>query len=161
MRDLETVKPPKSVAVLLMFLVAFALVPDLFRPPDHPLRGSRAPDIEALRALRGRTVVLGFWTSWSDLGEKQVAVLDDLAKRNSDVAFLALDTVDDPAALERWRASHPTSIPIEFDDDRAARAFQVNNVPMTFVIAPDGKISEVAMGMTESADLARMIRRAH
>lgn len=101
-------------------------------------------------------MVVTFFATWTDLGEKELRVLDALAARHPDVAFMAVDAVDAPDAPV---SAHPFPL-IRDTDDRLARAYQVNNVPMTFVIAKNGTIVDVAMGMTEAADIESMIRRA-
>jgi len=149
-----SIRPPRIVALLVVAIVAWTFLPGLFRPPPHPLRGRAAPALDG--TSRGRPMVVTFFATWTDLGEKELHVLDALAARHPDVGFLAIDAVD---AADAAVPAHPFPT-IHDADDRLARAYQVNNVPMTFVIAANGTIVDVAMGMTEASDLESMIRRA-
>lgn len=160
MSDWEAVRPPKFVAVLVIFVVAVAFLPGLFRPPPHDLVGKRAPEFPALAAMRGKTAVLGFCASWVDPCTTQFEILEEVAKRNPDVAVIGISTADDPKLLEAWLAKHPVHFPVVSDDDTMARAFEVDVLPTVMVVDRASVVRDVRLLGIVQDDLERNIGRA-
>jgi cytochrome c biogenesis protein CcmG, thiol:disulfide interchange protein DsbE len=119
--------------------LAREIAPELEVSTGH---GSRVP----LSSLKGRVVVLLFWSSWCGAVERQFPALNMACERYRDdprVAFFAINTLseEEGPALDsllldaRSRLTCP--IPC-YRDSAAGKAFTLNSLPHVFILAPDG-----------------------
>ncbi len=110
-----------------------------------------------LASKRGSWVVVNFWATWCAPCIKEMPELDafDAARDNVEVLGLAYEetTVDEMRAFLKKR---PVAYPIALVDtyDPPADFPTPRGLPMTYVIAPDGKIAKEFMGPVTQADLA-------
>lgn len=97
----------------------------------------------SLAAQRGTPVVVNFWASWCTACIDEKPYLDVLwgDRDKLSITVVGIATSDDLTALHRTGRAKDGSFPVLFDADGAvAKAFQVDQLPQTFVIAPDGRI---------------------
>ena len=116
-----------------------------------------------IAAQRGRWVVVNFWATWCKPCLKEIPDLSALhdAREDVEVIGLAYEEIavqDMQAFLQKHPASYPIAIvdvyapPADFDTPRG--------LPMTWLIAPDGRVAEKFLGPVTSADLTRAIEAA-
>jgi cytochrome oxidase Cu insertion factor (SCO1/SenC/PrrC family)/thiol-disulfide isomerase/thioredoxin len=118
----------------------------------------------ALRALRGRPVVVNAWASWCNPCREEFPILAAVAAEyRGRVAFRGLDVSDPAGPARRFLASHPLGYPSYADSSgalaRALAPFQ--GLPTTYFLDARGRVTYVHTGpYTSAADLRRDVDRA-
>jgi thiol-disulfide isomerase/thioredoxin len=112
---------------------------------------------------RGKWVVVNFWATWCNPCLKEIPDLAefDAQRDDVDVVGLAYEEIERPD-LEAFLKEHPIPYPFAVIDVFAPPAdFDTPaGLPMTYLIAPDGKVAKQFLGPTTSAELARLIDEA-
>jgi cytochrome c biogenesis protein CcmG, thiol:disulfide interchange protein DsbE len=168
----------RTLGLVLVVLAGFALLPRVLGSKHSALVGHPAPAFAltavantgadgptlSLNDLRGRVVLLDFWATWCGPCVTEGPILDRLARRWSDKGLVVVgvdtDTPDqgDPAA---FAAAHGLSYPIVHDvRGDAARAYGIEDLPTLVVVSRSGTVVAVRTGVTEDADLDRLVRQA-
>ena len=113
-----------------------------------------------LAAKRGGWVVVNFWATWCAPCIKEMPELDafDAERMNVEVLGLAYEEI----AVDEMRAflkKRPVNYPIAIVDtyDPPADFPTPRGLPMTYIIAPDGKVAKEFMGPVTGADLTAVI----
>lgn len=122
------------------------------RPPDVPLRLPDGSEL-SLRRLRGRGVVVTFWTSRSAPSLDQLDVLRDLSATLGDSAPLVVavgdgEPADRVAAVVKERRLPFLVLPDP--DHRLSRAFGVWCWPATVWIRPDLRVEAIDLGVART-----------
>lgn len=143
------------VIVPLVALLASGFGNDPHAVPSV-LEGKPAPDFSlvtlegepvSLTSLRGRPVVLNFWSTWCQPCRLEHPALQRAARAWPDVAFLGVVYNDEPDKAARYLAQEGSAYPSLVDPaGRTAIAYGVAGVPETFIIAPDGTIARKHVG---------------
>jgi thiol-disulfide isomerase/thioredoxin len=185
--EVHSARSNLGVAGLVIALVAgFALLPRILRQHTGASVGRPAPDFTLalvangaslgdtlageerpslkLSALRGRVVLLDFWATWCEPCRLQAPIVDQVARRWRDrgvvVVGIDTDTPDqgDPRSFARV---HGLSYPIVLDTvGSTSRAYEVDVLPTLVMVSPLGKILAVRTGITDEAELERLVKQA-
>jgi len=132
---------------------------------DSDLIGQLAPDF-TLKALDGRevklsdyrgkkTVLLAFWASWCGPCRMEMPSLQSFYRQNrgSGVEVLAVSIDDDPAAAKRYAEQSRLLFPVLVDNNQqAASEYQVEGIPVIFVVDPAGKVKYALEGLNPSLE---------
>jgi peroxiredoxin len=127
------------------------------RPPRFPEPGSAPPDFTAstltldgspgaavqLSDLRGRTVVLVFWSTWCPACREEYVELQALSERGRTEAIstYAILHADTKANLRRWLQEHGAGVAFLEDEGKVvARLYGVYGIPHTVVVRPNGAL---------------------
>jgi hypothetical protein len=155
---------------LVFFAIVAALAWTLTRPTGGPPAGQAAPPLKLallgadapldLTTLNGRTVVLDFWATWCPPCRVTLPVLQKVHTRYTgvqDVEVLSVNTEGPRAAelISRFMRQNAYDFRVLLDDGSATRAWRVESIPMLVVVAPDGTVDDVEVGV-HSSDPARM-----
>lgn len=116
-----------------------------------------------LAAHRGKWVLVNFWATWCKPCLKEMPELSALAAMREDIEVVGLAYEDiEPAAMKGFLLRHPVTYPVaildttnppgDFDEPRG--------LPMTYLIAPDGRVERRIMGPVTAPEIEQMIAAA-
>lgn len=152
------------VVLPLMALLAFGFGRDPRRVP-FALAGKPAPDFTlttldgkqvTLSQLRGKPVVINFWSTWCEPCKVEHELLQQAASFYGSAAhFLGVVYQDDEAAVRKYLESRSNRYPQLLDPGtRVAIDFGVAGVPESFLVDADGVVLERQAGVV-TAPLVR------
>jgi cytochrome c biogenesis protein CcmG/thiol:disulfide interchange protein DsbE len=100
--------------------------------------------------LKGKVIVLNFWSSWCKPCEQEAADLERAWKRyqpGGEIVFLGLAYVDtEPnslAYLKKFGITYPNGPDLA---TKVSQMFRIRGVPETYIIGKDGKLAYVKIG---------------
>jgi thiol-disulfide isomerase/thioredoxin len=145
--------------------VAPAPAPEPATKPDHPALVVETVDGRTfdLAQHRGHWVVVNFWATWCTpcLAEIPELVEFDRSRDDVDVVGLAYEDIT-PQEMAAFLEAHPIAYPVAIlDTSHPPADFETpQGLPMTYLIAPDGKVARRFLGPTSVKDLTRLIQAA-
>jgi cytochrome c biogenesis protein CcmG/thiol:disulfide interchange protein DsbE len=154
------------VPMLALFAASFGNDPHAV---PSVLEGRAAPrfrleDLEGrtwdLDELRGRPVVLNFWSTWCQPCRLEHGLLQEAARRWPEVQFLGVIYSDEPDRCARYLATAGTAYDHLVDPGgRTSIDYGVAGVPETFFLDRNGVIVHKQVGPVSPALLATLIPR--
>jgi thiol-disulfide isomerase/thioredoxin len=169
------------LGLLAVLLLGFALLPRIALMRNSSIVGRAGPDFSLavvangaslggdgnpihVSQLRGRAVLLDFWATWCPPCRVEAPIIDQIARRWRDrgVVVVGVDTdaldQGDPRAFAQ---SEGLSYPIVRDlQGEASRLYEVANLPTLVVLSRSGRVVAVRVGITDDAEIERLLRRA-
>jgi len=129
--------------------------------PDFLLKDMNGATTK-LSDLRGKVVVLGFWSTWCVPCKASLSQLQKVYERYESyktVAFIAMNTserITGPqreAAVKKFMSDLKLTIPVVYDNGYAtAQKFGIEGIPTRFVIDKSGKIQFLGVGFKDGDD---------
>lgn len=144
---------------------AASAAPESTEPPTHPTLVIETLDHGRfdLAEQRGGWVVVNFWATWCKPCLKEIPDLSafDAARDDVRVIGLAYEEIE-PDAMREFLQKHPAGYPIALLDvyDPPADFDTPRGLPMTYLIAPDGRVADKVLGPVTSQELAAAIEEA-
>jgi cytochrome c biogenesis protein CcmG/thiol:disulfide interchange protein DsbE len=148
----------KSFRIVIPLLLA-AVLAGCVGCNDQPklrLIGSPAPDFTVqdtdrkvrLDDLKGKIVVLNFWTSWCEPCIVEMPSLSRLQKQmGSQVTVLAVSTDDDPTAYHRFLRQYGIDfLTVNDANKKSSDLYGTTGQPETFIIDPTGVVRRKFIG---------------
>jgi thiol-disulfide isomerase/thioredoxin len=136
-----------GLAVALYLGVGYLRAPEL--PAEAPgfslvnLEGQRVD----LASLRGQTVVLNFWATWCGPCRMEIPTFSAFAEEHPEIPVLGIATDGDAASLKAAREALGIRYPVLIADAATTDAYQINTIPTTVVVGPDGAVEAVHVGI--------------
>jgi alkyl hydroperoxide reductase subunit AhpC len=122
-----------------------------------------SPTTVSLADLKGKAVILDFWATWCPPCRAELPIVDKVYARYRDkgLVVVGIDTSEDDGLAAPFVARHGYAYPIAFDrTGAAARAYGANALPTLVVISRTGAIVAVRQGITDGAELERLVEKA-
>lgn len=143
-------------------------VDDLFRPPGEKksdLVGQEAPDFSLsdltghevhLSKLRGKTVLLDFWTTWCAPCRAEMPDLEKIHQQSKDTVVLGINIGEDVDTVGKFVSENHISFPIILgENERIVQDYHVHAYPTVVVVDQEGKVRFQKVGQ-EPGDGARL-----
>jgi thiol-disulfide isomerase/thioredoxin len=152
----------RMLVVLAVILVGWCIFLYAFGPRKAGVPGTNRADF-GLRlktldgkpidfaAQRGHTIFLNFWATWCGPCRMEMPSIARLAAnpRMKDVVFYIASTEDDPDGIRRYAERENLKLPFVIVDGSIPEAYKTGGIPVTFVIAPDGRIAIAELGAAQ------------
>lgn len=113
-----------------------------------------------LAARRGKWVVVNFWATWCSPCLKEMPELSalDAMREHIEVVGLAYEEIE-ADAMKAFLEEHPVVYPVAILDvyDPPADFATPRGLPMTYLIAPDGKVARQFLGPVTAKEIETAI----
>jgi thiol-disulfide isomerase/thioredoxin len=157
---------PAAVAVAPQATAAPASAPTTTASPDK-VKDFPTLEVETfagdrwtLAERRGKWVVVNFWATWCNPCLKEIPDLDAFDKSRGDVDVIGMDYEEiERPDMEAFLKAHSFSYPIAIVDVyKGLPDFPIpRGLPMTYLIAPDGKVAKEFLGPVDMKELEKLV----
>ena len=145
------------MAVLLFSLAVYAETDSLIgaAAPDLNLPATGGKSVE-LQALRGKKLVLAFFTSWNRSGQAELAALNDLFQTDrARLAVVAVSFDKKTKELKDYLAAAGLLFPVLQDKKLTSiDSYRITVIPTTFCINQDGVIEKAFVDYDDNVQKA-------
>ncbi len=151
-----------SCILLLAFLCAFTGSKDKEPGPHF---NAKTTDGEKFTndSIKGKVVLLEFWTTWCPYCLDEAAFVDKIGKEFADkgLILLAINVGESKKTVNKFLATHPRNCKIVLmEDTNLAAMYQATVYPIYVVIDRDGNISSTQRGAGGEAALRKLLAAA-
>lgn len=128
------------------------------KAPDFTLAYLEGGGSVSLKELRGKVVLLNFWSAACPPCREKMPVMqrlyDDLRERG--FVVLAVNVNDLPALAGEYVAENGFTFPVLKDDGAVGQLYEVRFIPKTVLLDRDGVIRQIRVGAAEEQELRQM-----
>jgi cytochrome oxidase Cu insertion factor (SCO1/SenC/PrrC family) len=128
-------------------------------PGDQAAPAFSATDLSgrpiSLSQLRGRPVLLNFWASWCSPCRQEMPLIQQAARAHPQLAVVLVNERDDSGSARRFLAELGVHLPVASDPQgQIGGAYQVNALPISVFVRPDGSVASRYPGAMDQHTLA-------
>lgn len=128
--------------------------------------GDQAPDFtlvdlngeeHRLSDYKGQGVFLNFWGTWCKPCAKEMPAMDRQYEiyKEQGVQVLAVNIAQSDFEVQRFASQYGLNFPIVIDKTKSVmEAYNINPLPTTLLINPDGEIEQIIRGEMTEQDIA-------
>jgi thiol-disulfide isomerase/thioredoxin len=136
------------------------------------LTGKPAPELAVtdiqgkpvtLSAMKGKTVLLDFWTTWCHPCRADGPALERLYRKygGQELMIVGISVSEERASVEKFLKQNPHTFPVVLTaENEIPRPYQIGVFPTYIVIDRDGKVGSVVEGDRGFADLRKLLLKA-
>jgi thiol-disulfide isomerase/thioredoxin len=151
-----------SGVLALIFLAAF---PALSGPERAPRFRAKTLDGETFTndSVKGKVVLLQFWTTWCQYCRREQPVVDDINKEFSPkgLVLLAVNVGESKKKVKKFLEENPRSVRIVLTEDtNLAAMYAATSFPIYVAIDRDGNIAGMQRGAGGERALRELLSRA-
>lgn len=160
------------ILCLLGAALLYALYTNFTKEKNDQLQiGEQAPNFvltdmngkqHKLSEYRGRGVFLNFWGTWCKPCEYEMPYIEKQYQvyKNQGVEVLAINVGESDYAVNNFAVKYHLSFPIMIDKGQEVQiAYQVNPLPVTFLIDKEGKVVDMTTGSLTEASVQQYMER--
>jgi thiol-disulfide isomerase/thioredoxin len=117
----------------------------------------------SLEGLKGKTVLLDFWTTWCPPCLADAPSLEKLYTKygGKNLAIVSISMNEDRYVVEQFLKNHARSFPtVLTTENELPRPYQIGEFPTYMVIAPDGILTTAVEGDQGFGDLRKFLQKA-
>jgi thiol-disulfide isomerase/thioredoxin len=114
-------------------------------------------------SVKGRVVLLEFWTTWCSYCRDEEALVEKIDKEfaGKGLLVLAIDVAESKKTVKKYLEQHPRACRIVLTEDtNLAAMYQATAYPIYVVIDRDGNIAGEQRGAAGERGLRRLLARA-
>ncbi|MCG7344398.1 redoxin domain-containing protein [Sporosarcina sp. ACRSL] len=134
-------------------------------PPDFELTTLDGEPL-TLSELKGKKVVLNFWATWCPPCRAEMPHMQNYYKNSAEkenVEIVAINMTDSEArgvkVVQEFIDSYELTFPIPLDEKGVVgEAFQVFQLPTTYMLNTDGTIGQIVKGPMDEATMESLIQ---
>jgi thiol-disulfide isomerase/thioredoxin len=136
------------------------------------LAGKLAPELQvtdiqgkaiSLADLKGKTVLLDFWTTWCPPCQADAPSIDKLNQKYGDknLAIVGISVSEDREIVEKYLKKHPHNYPVVLSsENQMPRPYQIGVFPTYLIISPDGTLMTAEEGDKGFGKLRKDLQKA-
>lgn len=102
----------------------------------------------SLASVKGKVLLVNLWASWCGPCKEEMPSLQSLYDKTGHEIVFVLVTDEDPATVTEYFRANKYTMPVYISDEVPDTFNQVNGIPVTFIIAPDGRVAYQHIGAT-------------
>ena len=137
--------------------------------PVAPELGAFAPDFELQSAegesirlsdLQGQPVIVNFWATWCGPCMVEMPILQSLYDNHRDqgVRILAVNMGETKQVVREWQSTYRLTYDLLIDESQSVSTlYRLRGQPSTFVISPEGVISDIFFGPVNEVTLRAVL----
>ena len=120
---------------------------------------------KTLSQLKGKAVLVHFWATWCPPCRQELPGMNALAKKliagkNTKLEFIGICVSDTEKNRASFMSENKYTFPCGLDENGAIAAtkYNVQGIPTTILISPNGKILKQNVGMMTEGQLAEFVK---
>ncbi|MEK3997136.1 MULTISPECIES: thiol-disulfide oxidoreductase ResA [Psychrobacillus] len=145
--------------ILMVGVIIFTIYSNLSKEKNGVLQvGDEAPDFvltdmngerHQLSEYKGQGVFLNFWGTWCKPCEREFPLMDKQYQEVKDqgLQILAVNIGESDFVVQKYIDRKGLTFPVLIDDNKSVmETYNINPLPTTFLINPEGKIEKIITG---------------
>ena len=117
----------------------------------------------SLAELKGKTVLLDFWTTWCPPCQADAPSISKLNQKYGDknLAIVGISVDEEREIVEKYLKKHPDSYPVVLSsENQMPRPYQIGVFPTYLIISPDGTLMTAEEGDKGFVKLRKELQKA-